>query len=222
MVVNDKNGISSYEMARALGVTQKTAWFLDHRIRLAMQDGTIEKLSGKVEADETAIGGLSKNMHKNRRARVIHSTGKADKTIAMGILERGGKVRAMVIPNVSRKVLHGEINQNVEQGSEVFTDAWHCYQGLDPEYVHQVIDHAVAYVNGQVHTNGIENFWSLLKCHSSPYNRPSVFTHTRPSVFTHTRPSVFTHTRPVVFTHARPLVFTQTRPEWTVSLSLPN
>jgi transposase-like protein len=163
LVANCKNGVSSHEMARDLGVTQKTAWFMDHRIRLAMQSGTFEKVAGKFEADESFIGGLARNMHKNKKAKIT-GTGGAGKAIVMGILDRErGKVRVKHVENVQRETLQAEIRKHVEEGSEVFTDAWVAYTGLDRDYVHGVIDHAEAYVNGQIHTNGIENFWSLLK-----------------------------------------------------------
>jgi len=168
LIVNCKNGISSYELHRALGVTQKTAWFMLHRIRLAMRNGTFEKMSGQVEADETYIGGLARNMHKGKKAQKITGTGGSGKAIVIGLLERHGidktsKVRAKVIPNTQGETLQSEVRTHVEAGSEVFTDALVSYKGLDPEYVHQVIDHAEAYINGHIHTNGIENFWSLLK-----------------------------------------------------------
>lgn len=163
MIANCKNGISSYEIHRALGVTQKTAWFLLHRIRLAMQTGTFEKLSGTVEVDETFIGGLSRNMHKKDRERKITGTGGSGKVIVMGLLERHGEVRTKVICDRSQETMHGEVKCHVESGSEVMTDAHRSYQGLDAEYVHQFIDHAETYVRDNVHTNGIENFWSLLK-----------------------------------------------------------
>lgn len=167
MVANCKNGISSYEMARALGVTQKSAWHMNHRIRLAMKLGTIEKMTSEVEADETFIGGLAKNMHKVRRAKAITATGGADKTAVLGILERSrgrslSRVRAMVIQNTTRATLHGHIRDTVLRRAAVYTDAWPAYAGLY-EYRHAMIDHAVEYVRGRVHTNGIENFWSLLK-----------------------------------------------------------
>ena len=167
MVANCKNGISSYEMARSLGVTQKTAWHMNHRIRLAMKLGTIEKITGEAEADESFIGGLAKNMHKAKRAARVTGTGGADKTAVMGILERSrGKtrstVRAIVIPNTTKATLHGFIRDNVLRRSAVYTDSWPAYKGLR-EYHHSMIDHAVEYVRGRVHTNGIENFWSLLK-----------------------------------------------------------
>jgi transposase-like protein len=168
MVANCKNGISSYEMGRALGVTQKTAWFMDHRIRLAMKTGTFMKMSGDVEADESFIGGLSKNMHKNKRAKIT-GTGGAGKTAVLGILHRKdkpkgkSKVKAQVIPNAGADTLHPLIRTTVEPGSRLFTDGWASYRGLSGDYKHEVVDHAVEYVRGHVHTNGIENFWSLLK-----------------------------------------------------------
>jgi transposase-like protein len=167
MVANCKNGVSSYEIHRALGITQKTAWFMDHRVRLAMKAGSIEKMTGDIEADESFIGGLSKNMHKHKRSKIT-GTGGAGKTAVMGILRRSdktskSKVRAKVIPNTQAATLQPEIRKTVEPGSRLFTDAWASYRGLGAEYQHEVIDHAVEYVNGHVHTNGIENFWTLLK-----------------------------------------------------------
>lgn len=163
LITNAKNGISSCEIGRALNVTQKSAWFLLHRIRLAMQTGTFEKLSGQVEADETYIGGLARNMHRSEHSRKITGTGGAGKVAVMGLLERDGKVRAKVIRDATALTLHAEVRSNVEPGAELFTDGWKGYSGLHQEYIHQVIDHAEKYVDGQIHTNGIENFWSLLK-----------------------------------------------------------
>ncbi len=162
-IVNCKNGISSYEVASAIGVTQKSAWFMDHRIRLALMSGTFEKLSGHVEADETFIGGKARNMHVSKRQRRITGTGGKDKTAVMGILERGGKVRTSVIPNRKKSAIQSEVKKHVEAGAALYTDALLSYDGLAGEYAHQVIDHAVKYVDGNVHTNGLENFWSLLK-----------------------------------------------------------
>lgn len=163
MVANCKNGVSSHEMARTLGVTQKTAWFMDHRIRLAMQSGTFEKIAGKFEADESFIGGLARFVHKDKKAKIT-GTGGGRKSGRDGLLDRErGKVRVKHVENVQRETLQAEIYKHVEEGSEVFTDAWVAYTGLDRDYVHGVIDHAEAYVNGQIHTNGIENFWSLPK-----------------------------------------------------------
>lgn len=163
LIMNAKNGISLCEVARALGVRQATAWFLLHRIRLMMRTGTFEKLSGEIEADETYIGGLSKNMHKAKRAEKIKGRGLGSKEIVMGLLERGGEVKAKHIKDTQRATLHEEIAANVEHGSELHTDALASYTGLDERYIHEVIDHAVAFVQGNVSTNGIENFWSLLK-----------------------------------------------------------
>ena len=165
LISNAKNGISSCEIHRALGVTQKTAWFLLHRIRLAMQNGTLEKFSGQVEVDETYIGGLARNMHRDKRDKKIHGTGGSGsgKVAVMGLLERKGNVRAKVIADATQATLHGEVRQHVEQGADLFTDGWKSYSGLHADYIHQVIDHAEKYVDGQIHTNGIENFWSLLK-----------------------------------------------------------
>lgn len=168
MIANCKNGVSSYELHRALGVTQKTAWFMLHRIRTAMQAGSLVKMGGEVEADESFIGGLAKNMHKRRRAERIKGTGGAGKAAVMGILERKGKsgasrIKARVIKDARSETLHPEIREAVEPGARLFTDAWAAYRGLSSDYAHEVVDHAVEYVRGSVHTNGVENFWSLLK-----------------------------------------------------------
>jgi transposase-like protein len=168
MIVNDKNGISSYEVGRALGVTQKTAWFMMHRIRLAMQRGGFGKMRGEVEVDETFIGGKARFMHKHRRAAKIKGTGPMGKAAVMGLLERHGPdghsaVRVKVMPNTRKRTLGPEVRQHVEHGANVYTDALASYNDLGTDYVHDVIDHAEAYVRGKVHTNGLENFWSLLK-----------------------------------------------------------
>jgi transposase-like protein len=161
LIVNAKNGISSYEIHRSLGITQKSAWFLLHRIRKAMQTGTFNKLMGSVEVDETFIGGKARNMHKGRRK--AKGTGFEGKVAVMGLLERHGEVRTMVVPNTKRKSLRRAINTHVEPGSIVYSDALRSYNDLNTDYIHSVINHAEKYVEGNVHTNGIENFWSLLK-----------------------------------------------------------
>jgi transposase-like protein len=163
MIANCKNGVSSCEIARDLGITQKSAWHMLQRIRLAMRVGSFEKLGGQVEVDETYIGGLARNMHRSEHSRKITGTGGAGKVAVMGLLERDGKVRAKVIRDATQLTLHAEVRGNVEPGAELFTDAWKGYSGLHQEYIHQVINHAEKYVDGQIHTNGIENFWSLLK-----------------------------------------------------------
>ncbi len=164
LVTNCKNGISSYEIARDVKVTQKSAWFMLHRIRLAMQDDFFgSKLGGEVEVDETFIGGKVRNMHVSERKRRITGTGGKDKTAVMGIMERGGKIRASVVPNRRRKVLQDEVRKHVTAGAALYTDALLSYEGLANDYAHQVVDHATQYVDGRVHTNSLENFWSLLK-----------------------------------------------------------
>src|ERR1700737_1652203 len=166
LIVNCKNGISSYEVARDLHVTQQTAWFMLHRIRKAMQRGGFEKMggSGPIEADETMIGGLARFMHKDKKAEKIKGTGGVGKELVVGLLDREtGKVRVEHIPNRKRKTLQEHVKVNVASGAELFTDELASYTGLDKEYVHHGVNHAEEYVRGNVHTNGIENFWSLLK-----------------------------------------------------------
>jgi len=163
LIANSKNGISSHELGRSIGVTQKSAWFLLHRIRLAMQAGSFEKINGIAEVDETFIGGKARNMHKDKRAAKITGTGGKDKTIVLGVLERGGQMHGAVVADRTRATLDPYVRENVEAGSAVYTDALGSYSSLGDAYMHETIDHAEKYVEGQVHTNGIENFWSLLK-----------------------------------------------------------
>jgi transposase-like protein len=165
-----KNGISSYELHRAIGITQKSAWFMLHRIRLAMQVGGFVKFGGEVEVDETFIGGKARNMHKSKRERlgISQSRSMIGKVAVMGLLERhgdkGSQVRLNVVKTRRRHELEQTIGEHVIAGSTVYTDALKSYDQMGQRgYVHQVIDHAEAYVDGQVHTNGLENFWSLLK-----------------------------------------------------------
>jgi transposase-like protein len=174
MIVNCRNGVSSYEIHRAIGVTQKSAWFMLHRIRLAMQSGTFSKFGGPgnvIEADEAFIGGKVKNMHPDRQKKfrqlrdsTIGNVGHFGKTAVMGILDREQrKVRATVVPQVNRKALQAEILNHVAHGSQIYTDEAALYKAVPPEYTHAFVDHMEKYVDGQVHTNGLENFWSLLK-----------------------------------------------------------
>ncbi|MDR3401804.1 MAG: IS1595 family transposase [Chthoniobacter sp.] len=170
VIVNAKNGVSSCELARSLGVTQKTAWFMLQRIRLAMQTGK-GLLSGTVEVDETYIGGKARNMHKKvkeRRGMVGKSTGQWHLQPVQGLLERTSKnkpsrVQLHHVENNKKVTLDPNVRQYVLKGSTVNTDELRAYEDLHNEYTHHVINHAEAYVNGQVHTNGMENFWSLLK-----------------------------------------------------------
>src|SRR5205823_8571786 len=163
LLISCKDGISSYELHRGLGVTQTTAWFMNHRIRLAMQETGFNKLGGEVEVDETFIGGKARNMHKEKRDRVITGTGGKDKAMVQGIVERGGEVRAFVVDSRKKTELQKRVREHVEAGSAIFTDELKSYDGLEDGFQHQVINHAVEYVNGNVHTNTMENFWSLLK-----------------------------------------------------------
>lgn len=177
--VNSKNSISSYELHRAIGITQKSAWFMLHRVRFALRAGSINmggEGSAGVEVDETFVGGLAKFMHRSKRAKLTGS-GPMDKTAVVGILDRNvvehvdgkkkvkrhSKVLASVIANTQKQTLHAIIHKHVEKGSNVYTDAWKSYDGLSPEYIHAFIDHAQKYVDGKIHTNGLENFWSLFK-----------------------------------------------------------
>ena len=136
---------------------------MDHRIRLSLQGETDGKLSGEVEVDETFIGGKARNMHIAQRKRRITGTGGKDKTAVMGILERGGKVRTTVIRNRKKKTLHAEVKKHVDAGAALYSDDLRSYEGLEGRYAHQVVNHAIQYVDGRVHTNGLENFWCLLK-----------------------------------------------------------
>src|ERR1039457_7017900 len=164
LLTNCKNGVSSWEIARAVKVSQKTAWFMMHRIRLAMQDEAFgSKLKGEVEVDETFIGGKARNMHIDKRERRITGTGGKDKTIVFGALERGGKVRTVVVADRKKSGLQARVKEHVEAGAALYSDALASYDGLTQEYAHKVIDHAEKYVDGKVPTNGLENFWSLLK-----------------------------------------------------------
>src|SRR3989475_8601654 len=134
MVVNCKNGVSSYEIHRAIKVTQKTAWFMDHRIRLALHMGSLEKLSGQVEVDETFIGGKARNMHIAQRKRRITGSGGKDKTAVVGFIERGGKVQTVVVENRKKKTLQKEVKERVEAGSGLYTDELLSYAGLEGQY----------------------------------------------------------------------------------------
>ena len=168
-VVNCKNGISSWELHRALGLTQKTAWFVLHRIRLAMQDDlTGGTLDGAVEVDETFIGGKVRNMHKARKAQVQKFSQKGEKSIVLGVLERATekkpkRVRATVISDRKKATMQAEVAGIVEPGTKIYSDESASGWRMDDRYEHEVVNHLVGYVDGQVHTNGMENFWSLLK-----------------------------------------------------------
>lgn len=172
MICNCKNGISSYELHRSIGVTQKSAWFMLHRIREAMKSGTFVKMggseSGPIEVDETFVGGRIKNMHRSKvRAKYlgVPVAGTSTKAIVMGMRDRETRqIRARVIPNVNRETLQNQILNNVEKGSRVYTDQAQGYYNLaEKQFIHDTVNHLQEYVRGEVHTQGIENFWSLLK-----------------------------------------------------------
>lgn len=167
-VANCKNGISSYELGRAIGVRQATAWFMLARIRKAMESESFEKIDGEAEADATYVGGRAANMHKKRREKVITGRGTVGKAIVHGVLKRGddkghSTIRASVIDHDDSTVLLGEVRREVRYGATVYTDQAHAYGDLALTHLHRFIDHSRAYAIGHIHTNGLENFWSLLK-----------------------------------------------------------
>src|SRR6202453_1898797 len=169
MLVNCRNGVSSYEVARDLGITQKSAWFVLHRLRFALQTGSLTKLGGggaPVEVDETFIGGKARFMHRAKRERMSSlggMQGGQGKAVVMGLLERGGKVKAAVIPHRKESIPEQIVREMVEPGAEVHTDEFPGYHNLKDGFTHKVINHLEGYVKESVHTNGIENFWSCLK-----------------------------------------------------------
>jgi transposase-like protein len=175
LLANCRNGISSYEIHRALGVTQKSAWFMMHRIRLAMQSGTFTKLGGpgiEIESDETFVGGKARNMHASRRARfkaardssMSGDANVVNKAAVWGLLDRESReVRATIVPKINREALQAVVLDQVVPGSKLYTDEAPIYRSLPKNYVHEFVNHMERYVHGSVHTNGLENFWSLLK-----------------------------------------------------------
>jgi transposase-like protein len=174
LISNCKNGVSSWELHRALGITQKSAWFMLHRLRLGLQAPNLgTKIGGnnggEVEADETFVGGKFKNMHRDRKMRFAQANqgqtgGTVGKTIVLGMLDRESReVRAEVVPDLTRESLQAHILKNVKYGSAVYTDELVAYDKLHWRYIHEVVNHAETYVRGRIHTNGLENFWSLLK-----------------------------------------------------------
>ncbi|MFZ0734954.1 MAG: IS1595 family transposase, partial [Candidatus Sulfotelmatobacter sp.] len=167
MIVNAKNGVSSHEIKRSLKITQKTAWFMLHRVRLSLKENNVFKLGGpdtEVETDETFIGGRKKNMHADKKLRYEQRGGAQGKTVVQGFLDRDlRQVRAKIVPNVKRETLQAEVLKEVKYGSKVYTDDAVAYNDLRSRFVHEVVNKTESYVRGQVHVNGMENFWSLLK-----------------------------------------------------------
>ena len=163
-IVNARNGISSCELARAIGVTQKSAWHMLHRIRLAMQTKSFRRIIGEVETDESWIGAKMANMSGNRKTKAKKRYGhKGRKTIVHGLLERTGEIRAKVVPNVERGTIESIVRKNVEKGTKLYSDIGSAYFCGYYGYLHYMVNHAKQYVDGRIHTNGLENFWSLLK-----------------------------------------------------------
>jgi hypothetical protein len=164
---NCKNGISSHELGRMLGIHQESAWFMLQRIREAMKGSLMFKIgggSGPVEVDETHVGPKPQKMHREKRLQMHNE--RRDRTAAvMGMLDREPRqVRAKVVPNVKRETLQNEILNQIEGGSKVYTDGWSGYDRLAAkDYIHETVNHINEYVRGEVHTQGIENFWALLK-----------------------------------------------------------
>ena len=156
-----KKGLSSLQLARELRISQEAAWRLGHKIREAWNQDALFPMSGTVEVDETYIGGKEKNKHESKK---LHAgRGAVGKQAVVGILSRDGELRARPVDQTNKPTLQGEIRRNVEPGSTVYTDEAAAYRGMR-EYRHESVAHSAGeYVNGKIHTNGIESFWALLK-----------------------------------------------------------
>lgn len=160
-----KKGISSVQLAKDLGITQKSAWHLLHRIRFAFGVAEPETLIDTVEVDETCIGGKAKNMHKSKRAKKVTGRGASGKTAVIGLVERNGRVYAKPVTNTDADTLQGVVKERVATGAQVITDEFRSYRGLEQDFTHKTVAHGAGqYVAaGNVHTNTIEGYWGLLK-----------------------------------------------------------
>lgn len=164
LITSHKKGISSIQLGKDIGVTQKTAWYMNHRVRHSLGWDVEEKLSGICEADETFIGGKEGNKHKSKRTEGTQGRSVQTKTPIAGVVQRGGKVIAKKVADTQGSTLRKFVNENVERGSQLHTDEWWGYKGLEKLFGHSVIKHnEKEYVNGNSHTNTMEGFWSLLK-----------------------------------------------------------
>ncbi|MBX3240175.1 MAG: IS1595 family transposase [Chitinophagaceae bacterium] len=168
LISTSKKGVSSLQLAEQLGITQKTAWFVLHRIREMLKDNGNEQLEGEVEVDETYVGGKNKNRHKNKKVENSQGRSAKDKTPVVGLIQRDGKVRLFVVPNTESETLHTIMGSNVAENSTVITDAYRAYNGLDSRYTHVTVKHeeggyVIKIGDQKFHTNNIENFWSIFK-----------------------------------------------------------
>ena len=169
LISTSKKGISSLQLAEQLGITQKTAWFVNHRIREMLKDNDTQKLSGVVSVDETFVGGKNKNRHADKKVENSQGRSHVDKTPVVGLIQRDGKVKTFVVADTNTETLHKIMGDNVEEQSILVTDAYRSYNGLSDRYTHVTVKHAegggyvVKIGNEKFHTNNIENFWSIFK-----------------------------------------------------------
>ena len=172
LLTTHKKGISSYQLATDIGVTQKTAWFILHRLRYAMEHSLFVKyMEGTVEVDETFVGGKNKNRHKDKKVKNSQGRSFKDKTPVLGMHQRNGNVKCVVVPDTKAESIQPHIRQTVLPGSKVYSDEWWGYRGLGDKYTHLYVDHGKGqYAEGDVYTNTMEGFWNQFKRTVSNYN----------------------------------------------------
>lgn len=164
LVTSHKKGISSLQLGRDLDITQKSAWFMLQRIRNCFGIDNDTQLDNEVEVDETYVGGKNKNRHANKKVKNSQGRSSKDKTAVVGMVERKGKLTARTVENVKSETLTNEIIRNVKESAKLYSDEWLGYKGVSRIYDHSIVKHNQSeYVNGRIHTNTIEGFWSLLK-----------------------------------------------------------